>query len=103
MAEAAVVIYAPTNPDTPWLKGKTDSQGKFSFTPDSTQEGTWQVKVRQAGHGDIINIPLGKSVAAAQISTDSGYTPLQKFLMSASTLWGFIGTALFFSRKKGLD
>jgi nickel transport protein len=103
IAEAAVVIYAPRNPDTPWLKGKTDREGKFTFTPDNSQEGTWQVKVRQVGHGDTINIPVGKSIVAAQISTNSDYTPLQKLLMTAAVIWGFIGTALFFSRKKGLD
>ncbi len=44
---------------TPWLTGICDQQGRFSFTPDPDLPGTWDVQVRQAGHGDIIHIPVG--------------------------------------------
>jgi nickel transport protein len=101
MIDAQVVVYAPSEPSKPWLKGKTDAQGKFVFTPDSSLVGNWEVKVRRAGHGDIITIPVGQTLALGQISSAADYTPLQKMLMSLSTVWGFVGTALFFAQKKG--
>ncbi|MGK7942916.1 MAG: carboxypeptidase regulatory-like domain-containing protein [Microcystaceae cyanobacterium] len=104
MKEAQVVVYAPSDPTTPWLKGTTNQTGQFTFTPDFTQEGNWDVKVRQAGHGDIISIPLttGKT-ASMQLQTSisqTGYTSLQKVIMAVCGIWGFVGTAMFFSRGK---
>ncbi|MGD1920049.1 MAG: carboxypeptidase regulatory-like domain-containing protein [Pleurocapsa sp.] len=105
MAEAQVVIYAPSDRTSPWLKGTTDKSGNFTFVPDVNAEnvGNWDVKVRQSGHGDITSIPLkeGKlvqdKVAAA---SGAGYTPSQKWVMAAAVGWGFMGTALFYSRAK---
>lgn len=102
MANAQVVIYAPDDPTTPWLTGMTNPQGQFIFTPDGSQSGNWDIKVRQAGHGDILTIPLTQDtlVSANVSSSQSNYTPLQKALMAITGIWGFVGTALFFSRKK---
>ncbi len=145
MSKAQVVIYAPNNPSQPWLKGMTDENGRFVFAPDYTITGDWSVKVRTAGHGSVINIPI-KSMATNQESstddtevkkienvednhddtakinnssdntinnsnlvkpssttvTNSQPTPtiMQKFVMAATGVWGFVGTALFFSRQK---
>jgi nickel transport protein len=101
MANAQVTIYAP-NRSEPWLKGSTDAQGRFTFTPDATQSGNWEVKVRRAGHGDILNIPVGQQATSVSGSGSgqTGYTPLQTTMMAAAVIWGFIGTALFFSRRK---
>ena len=100
-ANAQVTIYAPAD-DSPWVKGTTDGEGRFTFTPDSTKPGTWQVKVRSAGHGNILNIPINasQSTTGAQASTNTGYTSLQKGVMVASVVWGAIGTALFFRGRK---
>ena len=107
MANAQVVIYAPSDRATPWLKGTTDDSGNFTFVPDTDTEnvGDWDVKVRQAGHGDITSIPItddsSENAAEAQLSSDgSGYSSAQKAVMAAAGIWGFIGTALFFSRSK---
>jgi nickel transport protein len=99
MAEGQVTVYAPDDPSTPWLTGTCDEEGRFIFTPDLAKPGTWDVQVRQAGHGDIIHIPIeeGGQVTA---SSSTGYTPLQIVLMGASVAWGLVGTALFFSRKR---
>lgn len=93
-----VAVYAPDDPSTPWLTGVCDPQGRFSFTPDPALPGTWDVQVRQAGHGDIIHIPVGAGVAS---SGGGGYTTPQIVLMGACVIWGLVGTALFFSRKPG--
>ena len=106
MANAQVVIYAPSDRATPWLKGTTNDAGNFSFVPDTTKEniGDWDIKVRQAGHGDITSIPISgerENAADTQLSsTGARYTPSQKVFMAAAGVWGFIGTALFFSRSK---
>lgn len=122
MTNAQVIIYSPTNPTQPWLKGMTDDKGKFVFTPDFSVAGDWTVKVRSAGHGNVINIPI-KSVSSVQTDdvnssqssppqennqivksqspkTTSSPTMMQKLMMVATGVWGFVGTALFFSRKK---
>lgn len=119
MSNAQVTIYAPDDPATPWLTGTTDEKGGFIFVPDPTKIGNWEVKVRQAGHGDIISIPgaipgvnspssinqnepntENQSVTQNQQSVaNKNYTPMQKSLMIISVGWGFVGTALFFSRK----
>lgn len=98
MAGAQVTVYAPNAPAVPWLTGTCDDDGRFSFTPDAAISGSWAVQVRQAGHGDIIHIPIGES--AGEAGDSGGFTTLQIVIMSACVIWGFIGTALFFLRRK---
>lgn len=102
LSEAQIKIYAPDNPKEAWLTGTTQADGTFVFVPD--QPGAWAAQVRKAGHGDITTIQVASSQQEnAQASTWQGgntYTPLQKGLMAAVGIWGFVGTALFFSRKK---
>jgi nickel transport protein len=98
MAGGQVTVYAPDEPAMPWLTGVCDEEGRFTFTPDPSRPGTWDVQVRQAGHGDMVHIPMGEGVATAG---GSGYTPLQIVLMGACVVWGCASTALFFSRRRG--
>lgn len=100
MDNAQVNIYSPADPANPWQTGTTDDQGYFSFSPD--QPGNWDVKVRQAGHGNLITIPIDTEAEVVTMVADAGaavYSPLQKTMMAIATVWGFIGTALFFTRK----
>ncbi|MDY7078488.1 MAG: carboxypeptidase-like regulatory domain-containing protein [Chloroflexota bacterium] len=97
MGGGQVTVYAPGDPTTPWLTGVCDEEGRFTFTPDPSQPGTWDVQVRQSGHGDMVHIPIGEEVAMAR---GFGYTPLQIVLMGVCVVWGFVGTALFFSRSR---
>jgi len=99
MSGAQVVIYAPDDPSTPWLTGVCDDEGRFSFTPDTSKPGIWDVQVRKAGHGDIIHIPVGGDAAVAAGGI-SGYTTLQIGLMAACVVWGSVGTALYFWRRR---
>ena len=111
MREAQVIVYTPDNPAEPWLEGTTDADGRFVFTPDSTQPGNWEVAVRQAGHGEIVSIPVGAEAASADgLEPASGQmasatsaaelSPVQRWITIGAVIWGFIGTALFFSRGK---
>lgn len=105
MANAQVTIYAPDNPSEPWLTGTTDDQGRFMFIPDSTMTGRLDVQIRQAGHGDIVSIPLagiddsGISFASTVNGTSETLSPLQKIVMAGVVIWGLLGTALFFSSR----
>lgn len=96
MAGAQVTVYAPDDLANAWLTGACDDQGRFFFTPDPEKPGTWDVQVRQAGHGDIVHIAIGEGAAA---SGGGGFTPAQIALMAACVIWGFVGTGLFFARR----
>ena len=98
MANAQVVIYAPDNLQTPWAKGETDAAGQFRFEPDVENVGTWEVTVRQAGHGGTTAFEVGESGYASS-SVSSVRSPMQKWGTIAAVIWGFVGTALFFSAK----
>ncbi|MFC2045315.1 carboxypeptidase regulatory-like domain-containing protein [Chloroflexota bacterium] len=98
MAGGQVVVYAPDDAATPWVTGVCDDEGRFSFTPDTSKPGVWDVQVRLAGHGDIVHIPIGESTSATDSS--GGYSTLQIALMSACVIWGSVGTALYFSRRR---
>lgn len=108
MANAQVTVYAPSDPTTPWLKGTTSEDGTFVFAPDPEMTGNWDVKVRQSGHGDLVSIPVEDAEATptpeATSASDSwqggNFTPLQKAMMAALGVWGFVGTALFFARNQ---
>jgi nickel transport protein len=115
MVEAQVTVYSPDNLEEPWQTGMTDTAGQFAFVPD--RDGAWEVKVRQAGHGAVVQIPvqMDAEVAAAQepgddpeavvapsqatVPPSSSYSPIQRGVMVLSVVWGCIGTALYFQRK----
>ena len=98
MDGAQVVVFAPDAPSTPWLTGVCDDEGRFTFTPDSEKPGTWDVQVRQAGHGDIVHIPVGGDTVVSGGTDD--YSVLQIVLMAGCVIWGGVGTALYFSRRR---
>jgi nickel transport protein len=98
MSGAQVVVYAPDDLNTPWLTGLCDDEGRYSFKPDTSMTGAYDVQVRQAGHGDIVHIPVGYGVTAS--GSSGGYSAGQIALMSVCVIWGFIGTGLYFLRRK---
>jgi nickel transport protein len=97
MAGGQVTVYAPDDPATPWLTGECDEEGRFIFTPDPSKPGTWDVQVRQAGHGDIVHIAIGEGVGG---SGGDGLSAAQIVLMAVCVIWGFAGTAFFFVSRK---
>lgn len=104
MSNAQVVVYAPDNPTEPFLKGTTTEDGTFTFVPSSEVEsGSWDVRVRQSGHGDIVSIPVNNAPEQAQATggwEGGDYSLQQKVVMIALGVWGFVGTALFFARRQ---
>ena len=98
MASAQVVVYAPDAPSTPWLTGVCDNEGRFSFTPDPSRPGIWDIQVCIAGHGGMVHIPIGEGTTPS--SNIGGYSYLQIALMAACVIWGSIGTALYFRPRR---
>lgn len=75
--EAQVAVFAPDDLINPWLTGVTDSEGIFTFSPDYTIEGVWDVQVRKAGHGGLLHITLDASMAPPEAAAaDSGAQPV---------------------------
>ena len=115
LANAPVKVYAPNAPNKVWLKGITDEEGNFIFAPDDSQPGYWEIKVRQAGHGELVTVPFKvdksedypkKNINNSDYhlaSTSRDYNPLQIGLMIGCVMWGFVGTALFFWRFQSQD
>ena len=99
MANAQVMVYAPDDLQTPWAKGKTDAQGRYQFVPTEEKPGGWEVIVSQAGHGGIAYFEVSESgVAISQGNLTT--SPAQKWVTIAAVVWGFVGTALFFSSRR---
>ncbi len=108
MADAQVAVFAPGQPETPVLTGTTDGDGLFWFVPEADSAGDvtpglWDVQVRLAGHGALLKVPIsaeqrGQSATGRSGDSDA-VTPLQRMVMGAVGIWGFVGTALFFSRR----
>lgn len=121
MVGAQVSVFAPGEPDEPWLLGTTDAEGRFFFVPDANLPGTWEAQIRQAGHGGTVRIEVEPAAAApateaagpappaearldleptgAAQPTAGGLTALQRALMIACVIWGALGTALYFKRR----
>lgn len=95
MSEAQVAVFSPEDKQNPWLVDVTDEEGNFSFVPDMSMTGEWDVQVRQAGHGDLIHINLGETEGS-----DGAFSVAQIVVMSLSILWGLVGTALYFMKGK---
>ena len=98
LARAQVTVFSGAAPSVPYIVGMTDENGEFSFLPDKEKSLNWDVQVRSAGHGDIVNLSLTEE---STVKNEQGkFTTLQIVLMSACVVWGFIGTAFFFASRR---
>ncbi|MFP4128455.1 MAG: hypothetical protein ACLFSF_05390 [Desulfonatronovibrio sp.] len=101
LAKGQVTVYAPDSPAKPWIKASLDQKGVFRFVPDYSIPGNWSIQVRQAGHGAMIHVPVDDSeIMKATEDSPAALSTFQFTLMILCVSWGFIGTALFFSKRK---
>lgn len=99
MADARVVVFAPDAPATPHATGRTDARGVYLLVP-GPQPGRWTVQVRQDGHGAIIHVDTGAG-APMVVATGAGAPDrVQRAVMVALVVWGALGTALYFRRRR---
>ena len=101
---APVVVYSPDNPDTPWMIGTTDENGKFSFQPEPGITGVWSVEVGEDSHWDQLNVPVGdRGIEIEEISqgdrtpyvANHSHSPIP--LATAGLILGGIATRRFWS------
>jgi len=55
---AKVRVYSPEQTLRPYETGVTDNQGRYSFNPDETVTGEWEVQIQRQGHADILYVPV---------------------------------------------
>ena len=99
MADAPVLIFAPGESQAQ-LATTTDSRGVVCFAPD--RAGLWVLQVRaQGGHGLRVNLEVDESMlAGSTVRGTGGFSTWQKLVMAVCVAWGFVGTALFFRRRR---
>lgn len=100
MAGGQVAVYAPDEPLEPWLTGTCDDEGRFIFKPDYSRPGIWEIQARLAGHGELFRFEV-TAAGEAVLSGPGGLSQLQKIVMALAISWGAVGTALYFSRRRG--
>jgi nickel transport protein len=69
MAQAEVRVFAPGEPSTPSVTGRTDSDGKFVFTAD--RDGFWNAEARGAGQIAHLMVRVG-----GDAQPESWFSPL---------------------------
>lgn len=99
MAQAQVAVYSPDNLDQPWTTGETNQEGEFDFSPDAS--GTWEVVIRQAGHGTTVSVPVDMDPTHQATATGTLVArPASRWASAGAAFLGLVGIALFFSRGK---
>ncbi len=81
---AAVVIFAPDDLINPWATGVMDENGSYTFVPDYTIEGFWDIQVRKAGHGGLINVEITQDMIPDTTSREA--SPLVDGMATTITL-----------------
>lgn len=73
MAYAAVRLFAPSDPETPFIDGRADRLGRFAFLP--SEPGAWVVEAADGdGHKLRMTVQAGK--AGAPGASPGGMLPL---------------------------
>ncbi|HIK46416.1 MAG TPA: carboxypeptidase regulatory-like domain-containing protein [Leptolyngbyaceae cyanobacterium M65_K2018_010] len=71
---AKVRVFAPNNSHQPWQTLTTDGEGRFSFLPDPSIPGNWEVAIESddQSHADYWTVPVGEQgIIYDGISLDS--------------------------------
>lgn len=99
LVKSMVNIYAPANPDTPFLQGVTDQHGRFAFVPDAP--GEWRVEVEDGtGHGIVQKITVSQDMVP-ELHEAHHLSLGQQILMGVSIIFGITGIGYYASARKG--
>ncbi|NER81994.1 MAG: carboxypeptidase regulatory-like domain-containing protein [Leptolyngbya sp. SIO1D8] len=104
MQSATVLVYAPDDQETPWLESQTDESGNFIFLPDESLQGDWRIEFTQAGHQDILSVPVDENGIdygnISQVeSTDTHYAEIAPEAMGVLTAVSLGGLAVAIRRR----
>jgi nickel transport protein len=100
-ALAPVRVFSPTNPEQPWLEAKTDATGQFTFAPDRTLSGDWEVAIGEGNHADALTVAVsGQDIKIREVQEKQANPWNQQLIVV-----GFVAVAgglgkLFGSRKR---
>lgn len=105
--DAQVRIYAPDNPDEPWGELTTDETGSFSFVPDASIPGDWEIRIeKDLGHGDIWTVPVNamgidyENISSVEPETPSLFAQANPLVVAGVLGLGTcMGIAAYASRK----
>ncbi|MEM1366831.1 MAG: hypothetical protein AAGG02_02215 [Cyanobacteria bacterium P01_H01_bin.15] len=101
---APVTVYSPEDPNTPFLEGRTDENGKFVFEPDPAIEGEWSVEIGEDSHWDALSVPVrDRNIDFEQISkvpTDTSHQHFISVAVGLFTLLSGVGITLFERRSR---
>ena len=95
LADAAITIFAPNDIINPWMSSTTDETGSYTFLPDYEVAGFWDVQVRLAGHGGLVNIEITPDMAPAAPAEDSADTNVTSVEIQDGTRIVITGDARF--------
>ncbi len=88
---AKVTVYAPDQPHRAKVTGVTDSQGRFTFTPDESISGDWELNIERAGHQDILTVPVNEGGIDADLMASNGIEVSNSDFHYASSPWVAVG------------
>jgi nickel transport protein len=107
MADGQVTVFAPGAPEEPWLSAVCDAEGRVRFELPADAAGTWDIRVAHRGHGGRIQLEVPgedgdtrDTITAEAIAAQPQLSTLQKAILGGGVVWGCIGTALFFARRR---
>lgn len=93
-----VIVFAPDDRKEHYITGYTDRKGRFLFFPNT--KGEWIIKVSDGmGHALEAEIYLQDDLKISR-SSSGNLSNLQITTMAICVIWGFIGTGLYFIRRK---
>jgi nickel transport protein len=116
---AEVLIYSPTDSETEYQNGRTDSEGKFAFIPNAA--GTWKFAVDDGmGHMEEIKILIessflnisseetkaGKSINNKSVVDNSvikNIPLIYKLIFGLGIIFGITGLAFWAKARKALN
>lgn len=97
---AAVRVYSPATPDTPWMIGATDDQGAFAFAPDRTLPGDWKIRIGENNHADILTVPVTASGVAVDQITEAPTQKRSQWIVLGFAFSSGLGARLLWRRKQ---
>lgn len=101
VTDAAVSIFSPQNPDSPYQTGVTDLAGVFAFAPAGA--GQWRVVVDDGyGHRAEQSVPVDWAATASAGAASGARSTADKAILGVSIIFGLTGALLWFqSRRAG--
>ncbi|MGD1864685.1 MAG: carboxypeptidase regulatory-like domain-containing protein [Phormidesmis sp.] len=99
---AKVTVYAPDQPLRARVTGITDSQGRFTFDPDESISGDWEVNIKRAGHQDILTVPVTEEGIDLDLMASNGIEQGGSDIHYAGSPWAAVGSGVVASAAVGL-